>query len=95
MYSPHCFASKQLWARINKLNRRWQATNLIDASPCQADRRLTGRAWGWTVAIPNARLLVIPGAGHLAQGERRPDLFFPAVETFLKSGWPADARPVR
>jgi len=44
--------------------------------------------------MPNARLLVIPGAGHLAQ-EERPDIFFPAVEIFLRGGWPADARPVR
>jgi proline iminopeptidase len=49
---------------------------------------------GWAAAIPNARLLVVPGAGHLAQGER-PDIFFPAVEVFLKGGWPAGAVAVR
>lgn len=50
-------------------------------------------ARAWVSSMPNARLLVVPRAGHLVQGER-PDLFFPAVETFLKGGWPADARPV-
>jgi proline iminopeptidase len=48
----------------------------------------------WVDSMPNARLLVVPGAGHLAQGER-PDIFFPALESFLKGAWPADARPAR
>ena len=59
----------------------------------EADYLPLGGSRSWAAAMPNARLLVIPGAGHLPQGER-PDIFFPAVETFLKGGWPADARPV-
>jgi proline iminopeptidase len=48
----------------------------------------------WAASTPNGRLLIVPGAGHLVQAER-PDIFFPALEAFLKGGWPADAKPVR
>ena len=36
----------------------------------------------WKSAFPNARLEVIPGAGHYPHAEQ-PDRFFPAVEGFL------------
>jgi pimeloyl-ACP methyl ester carboxylesterase len=42
------------------------------------------REWA---ARPNARLLVIPDAGHPPFIER-PDLFFPAVDDFLRGRWP-------
>lgn len=41
----------------------------------------------WTSAMPNARLLIINGAGHIPQIEQ-PDIFFKAVETFLKGNFP-------
>jgi proline iminopeptidase len=44
----------------------------------------------WVQGNPNARLLVIPGAGHFPHLER-PDLYFPAVEKFLSGGWPDGA----
>ena len=44
----------------------------------------------WARSMPNARLLIIPGAGHTPQGET-PEIFFPAVEAFLKGGWPKGA----
>lgn len=47
----------------------------------------------WTAAIPNARLLLIEGAGHVAQVER-PDVFFPAIERFVAGEWPEGAREV-
>ena len=37
----------------------------------------------WAKALPNARLLIIDDAGHMTQVEQ-PDIFFPAVETFLR-----------
>jgi proline iminopeptidase len=47
----------------------------------------------WAASMPNARLLLIAGAGHTPQGEQ-PQIFFPAVEAFLKGGWPTEAKPV-
>jgi proline iminopeptidase len=47
----------------------------------------------WAAGYPNARLLLIEKAGHLSHVER-PDVFFPAVETFLKGGFPAEAKKV-
>ena len=47
----------------------------------------------WAVTLPNARLLVVPGAGHFPHLED-PDLFFPAVNTFLNGQWPETAEVV-
>jgi proline iminopeptidase len=44
----------------------------------------------WADAMPNARLLLIPKSGHFPQVEQ-PSLFFPAVELFLRGGWPKAA----
>ena len=44
----------------------------------------------WAAALPLGRLFAIPGAGKTASADR-PDLFFPAVETFLAGRWPANA----
>lgn len=42
----------------------------------------------WAAGYPNGRLLVIKNAGHLAHVET-PDVFFAAVDTFLKGTFPA------
>jgi proline iminopeptidase len=47
----------------------------------------------WAASYPNARLLVIQKAGHIAQIEA-PEIFFPAIETFLKGSFPADSKKV-
>jgi proline iminopeptidase len=47
----------------------------------------------WASAMPNARLLLIEGAGHLPQAEQ-PAVFFKAVETFLKGDFPPDAKKI-
>lgn len=44
----------------------------------------------WASSLPDARLLIVPEAGHLPMVEQ-PDIFFPAVDTFLEGGWPAEA----
>jgi proline iminopeptidase len=44
----------------------------------------------WATGYPNARLLVIQKAGHISQVEA-PDIFFPAIETFLKGAFPKEA----
>ena len=57
-----------------------------------ADNTVTvGASEAWTRAIPDARLLVLPGVGHFPHVEA-PSEFFGAVETFLDGGWPDDAR---
>lgn len=47
----------------------------------------------WASTLPNARLLIINGAGHMPQFEQ-PEVFFKAVETFLKGDFPPDAKKV-
>ena len=44
-----------------------------------------GRAWA--AALPNARLLLLQGVGHFPYLEA-PDVFFSAVDTFLRGSWP-------
>ena len=47
----------------------------------------------WASGYPNARLLLIEKAGHMSHVET-PQIFFPAVETFLKGSFPTDAKKV-
>jgi proline iminopeptidase len=44
----------------------------------------------WVQALCNARLLMVPEAGHLPFVEQ-PDIFYPAVDAFLKGEWPDGA----
>ena len=52
------------------------------------DREGADAQEAWARAVPHGRLLVLPG--HTPSADR-PDLFFPAVETFLDGEWPAGA----
>jgi proline iminopeptidase len=56
----------------------------------EADPVPRAGAEAWAGAYPDARLLIVRRAGHLAHVEQ-PGIFFPALETFLHGGWPADA----
>ncbi len=47
----------------------------------------------WVSHLPNARLLTVPGAGHMVWIDQ-PTLVLGAIDQFLKGGWPRDARPV-
>lgn len=47
-------------------------------------------ARNWAAAMPNARILELKGIGHFPYVEA-PDLFFPAVDRFLKGEWPDGA----
>jgi proline iminopeptidase len=47
-------------------------------------------ARAWVEALPNARLLLLPLADHFPHLDR-PEVFFPAAETFFRGGWPAAA----
>jgi proline iminopeptidase len=54
-----------------------------DAFPVEGSRE-------WVAGLPNARLMVLDGAGHFPFLER-PDVFFPAVHEFLDGKWPDSA----
>lgn len=45
----------------------------------------------WAKSYPDARLIIFEDSGHLPHVEE-PEIFFPAVETFLKGGWPVQAK---
>jgi proline iminopeptidase len=47
----------------------------------------------WASLMPNSRLLLITGAGHLPFLEK-PSLFFPALERFLAGSWPENSEQV-
>jgi pimeloyl-ACP methyl ester carboxylesterase len=50
-------------------------------------------ARAWAAAVPNGRVLIVPGAGHGPHGER-PDLVFPAIDAFLSGRWPENAKEI-
>lgn len=47
----------------------------------------------WAAALPNARLLLIEKSGHMPQFEQ-PEIFFKAIETFLKGDFPPEAKKI-
>jgi pimeloyl-ACP methyl ester carboxylesterase len=49
---------------------------------CEADPFPLAGSEEWAQALPSARLVVVPRAGHFPHAER-PEVFFPAVEEFL------------
>lgn len=59
----------------------------------EADPIPVASSEAWAAGYPNARLLLIEKSGHLSHVER-PDVFFPAVETFLKGSFPAEAKKI-
>jgi proline iminopeptidase len=48
----------------------------------------------WASAMPNARLLILKDAGHIPQIEQ-PEIFFKAIETFLKGEFVPEAKKVQ
>jgi proline iminopeptidase len=48
----------------------------------------------WARTMPNARLLLIEKSGHMPQFEQ-PEIFFKAVETFLKGDFPPEAKKIQ
>ena len=86
--------NKAIWRSLGEFDYRQKVANVsapvlvihgvADVIPGQG-------AEDWAKSFPNARLLRIQRAGHLAHVEQ-PDIFFGAVETFLAGAWPADAK---
>ena len=46
--------------------------------------------WGRTMS--NARVLLVPNAGHETAQFENPAYFFESIETFLQGKWPTDAK---
>jgi proline iminopeptidase len=44
----------------------------------------------WVTALPNARILRLEHTAHFPHAEQ-PQIVFPAIETFLRGGWPKEA----
>jgi pimeloyl-ACP methyl ester carboxylesterase len=59
----------------------------------ERDTRGLAMSRSWIRAIPQGRLLVIPGAVRAAYAQR-PDAVFPAIDEFLSGRWPNGAQPV-
>ena len=45
----------------------------------------------WAKSLPNARLLLIPKAGHMIWGDQ-PEAVLSAMEEFFKGNWPAGSK---
>jgi proline iminopeptidase len=44
----------------------------------------------WVSALPDARIIRLPGVAHFPHAEK-PDVVFPAIESFLEGRWPSNA----
>jgi proline iminopeptidase len=44
----------------------------------------------WAARLPDGRLLTVRGGGHMVWLDA-PQVVFPAIDTFLRGGWPRDA----
>jgi proline iminopeptidase len=81
------FASLGNWDWTTSLSRVVVPTLIIqgelDPLPIESARK-------WAAAMPNARLLELKGVGHFPYVET-PEVFFAAVDRFLRGGWPEGA----
>ncbi len=81
------FASLGNWDWTTSLNKVAVPTLIIQG---ELDPLPIASARKWAAAMPNARLLELKGIGHFPYVET-PDVFFTAVDRFLKGDWPEGA----
>jgi pimeloyl-ACP methyl ester carboxylesterase len=81
------FASLGNWDWTTSLSRVRVPTLIIQGD---LDPLPIASAREWAAAMPNARLLALKGIGHFPYVEA-PELFFAAVDRFLKGDWPEGA----
>lgn len=87
---------------MRSLPRRWdyskQATTIqAPTLVIQGDKDFIVSPDGarrWAELVPNARLIMLSGAGHLAFVERR-DRVIPALARFFRGDWPPEAMQLR
>ena len=90
------FVTAQIWQELGDYNLLpslgvVKAPALVihgtaDVIPIQASE-------AWARTMPNARLLLIEKSGHMPQFEQ-PEIFFKAIETFLKGDFPPEAKKI-
>jgi pimeloyl-ACP methyl ester carboxylesterase len=102
-----CFGSDEAVSRQQWVNRQvWKSLGQFDLVPRLgkvtapvlvvhgvADPIPVASSEAWASGYPNARLLLIQNAGHISHVES-PEIFFPAVETFLNGSFPAGAKKI-
>jgi pimeloyl-ACP methyl ester carboxylesterase len=87
---------------MRSLGRRWDFTKKAAAirAPTlviEGDHDLAASPDGarrWAELIPDARLIMLSGAGHMAYVERS-DRILPALARFFGGGWPPEAMQLR
>ena len=88
--SPRTFASLGRWDWRAALARVTTPTLVFYG---EADLIPAAMVREWAAALPNARVIAVPGAGHYLYVER-PQEFFPVVDQFLAGQWPTTAVPI-
>ena len=81
------WASLGNWDWTTSLSRARVPTLIIQG---ELDPLPIASAREWAAAMPNARLLALKGVGHFPYVEA-PEVFFTAVNRFLKGDWPEGA----
>ena len=87
---------------MRSLPRRWDYTRKAAAirAPTlviQGDRDFAASPDGarrWAELIPDARLMLLSGAGHLTYIERS-DRVLPALQRFFQGNWPPEAMQLK
>lgn len=89
--------NKAIWSDLPDYDLRpylWRLRAPVLILYGEADPVPRAGAEAWAAGFPDARLLVIRRAGHLSHVEQ-PALFFAALESFLRGGWPDGAERIR
>lgn len=89
--------NKAIWRSLGKFDLR-PAVRKVTAPVLvihgEADVIPVQSSEDWAASYPDARLLLIQRAGHLAHLEQ-PDIFFNSIDQFLAGNWPDGARKIQ
>jgi proline iminopeptidase len=85
--NPTTFGSLGDWNWIDGLAKVKAPTLIIHGDEDAIPMAMVSE---WVTALPDARILRLAHTGHFPHAEQ-PQLVFPAIEVFLRGGWPPDA----